>query len=71
MPPATQDIAVNIKNRQKAIDSAAYGPMNPKEPDAKFWPAKAKRWNVSEEDAKSHYAATAFFLYAHHESLDA
>jgi hypothetical protein len=51
-PPATQDIAINIKNRQKAIDSAAYGPMNPKEPDAKFWPAKAKRWSVSEEDAK-------------------
>lgn len=51
-PPATQDIAVNIKNRQKAIDSAGYGPMNPKEPDAKFWPSKAKRWNVAEEDAK-------------------
>jgi hypothetical protein len=51
-PPATQDIAINIKNRQKAIDAAAYGPLNPKEPDAKFWPSKAKRWNVSEEDAK-------------------
>lgn len=51
-PPATQSIAINIKNRQNAIDTAAYGPMNPVEPDAKFWPAKAKRWSVSEEDAK-------------------
>lgn len=36
-PPATQDIAINIKNRQKAIQSAAYGPLNPKEPNDKFW----------------------------------
>ena len=51
-PPATQDIAVNIKNRQKAIDSAAYGPLNPKEPNDKFWQGKADRWDVSIPSAK-------------------
>lgn len=51
-PPATQDIAVNIKNRQKAIQSAAYGPLNPKEPNEKFWQEKADRWDVSVPSAK-------------------
>lgn len=51
-PIATRDIAVNIKNRQKAIDTGGYGPMNPKEPDDAFWPKKAKRWSISETDAK-------------------
>lgn len=51
-PPATQDIAVNIKNRQKAIEGADYGPLNPKEPNIEFWNKKGKRWNVSAEEAK-------------------
>ena len=51
-PPATQDIKLNIKNRQKAIDDAAYGPLNPREPNDKFWQAKAKRWDVSAAEAK-------------------
>lgn len=51
-PPATQDIAVNIKNRQKAIESAGYGPLNPKEPNDAFWKKKAERWDVTTLDAK-------------------
>ena len=51
-PPATQDIAVNIKNRQGAIEKAAYGPLNPKEPNAEFWQKKADRWSVSIESSK-------------------
>ena len=51
-PPATQDVAVNIKNRQKAINSAGYGPLNPKEPNDKFWEEKADRWDVSIPSAK-------------------
>jgi len=30
-PPATQDIVLNINNRQKAIDNVGYGPLNPDE----------------------------------------
>jgi hypothetical protein len=51
-PPATQDIKLNIKNRQKAIDDAGYGPLNPKEPNGKFWQGKADRWDVSIAEAK-------------------
>ena len=51
-PPATQDIAVNIKNRQSAIESAAYGPLNPKEPNDAYWKKKADRWDVSVPEAK-------------------
>jgi len=51
-PLATKDIAVNIKNRQKAIDTAGYGPLNPKEPNDDFWKKKADRWDVSVESSK-------------------
>ena len=51
-PPATQDIAVNIKNRQKAIDTAGYGPLNPNEPNEAFWKKKGDRWDVSVGEAK-------------------
>jgi hypothetical protein len=51
-PPATQDIKVNIKNRQKAIDDAAYGPLNPRQPNNEFWKKKGNRWDVSETEAK-------------------
>lgn len=52
-PPATQDIELNIKNRQNAIDNVGYGPLNPAEPNDEFWQGKADRWNVTPEDAKT------------------
>ncbi len=51
-PPATGDIGINLANRQKAIDTAAYGPLNPKEPNDEFWQEKAKRWSVDISEAK-------------------
>lgn len=51
-PVATTDVAVNIKNRQKAIETAGYGPLNPKEENAKFWDKKASRWDVDAVEAK-------------------
>lgn len=52
-PPATQDIGLNLKNRQKAIDEYGYGPLNPNEPNKKFWQAKADEWNLDTiEEAK-------------------
>lgn len=41
-PPATTDIPTNLKNRQKCIDEAHYGPLNPNEPNEDYWIAKAK-----------------------------
>lgn len=51
-PPATQDITLNIKNRQNAIDNVGYGPLNPAEPNDEFWQGKADRWKVTINDAK-------------------
>lgn len=51
-PPATQDIDLNLKNRQKAIDNYHYGPANPDEP-GDYWKQAAKRWNISEKTAKT------------------
>jgi len=51
-PPATSDISLNLKNRQKAIDSAGYGPLNPALPNEEFWSEKAEMWSVPVEEAK-------------------
>ena len=51
-PPATQDIALNLKNRKNAIDTAMYGPLNPEEPNDEYWQALASEWNVDVETAK-------------------
>jgi len=45
-PPATQDIELNLKNRQKGIDEYGYGPLNPNEPNKKFWQKKADMWQL-------------------------
>jgi hypothetical protein len=52
-PPATQDVALNLKNREKSIKVAAYGPLNPSEPNEDFWQVKADRWKVTIDEAKT------------------
>jgi len=51
-PTATGNVAVNLRNREKAIKEAKYGPLNPAEPNTEFWNAKAERWEVSVAEAK-------------------
>lgn len=51
-PVATKEVAVNIRNRQKAIETAGYGPLNPKEKNDTFWSKKADRWDVDLVEAK-------------------
>ena len=51
-PPATQDVVINLENRKKAIDGAMYGPLNPAEPNTKYWKELAGEWNVSVAEAK-------------------
>jgi hypothetical protein len=51
-PIATQDIDVNLKNRQKGIDDYFYGPANPDEP-GNYWKSAAKRWGIDEKTAKT------------------
>jgi hypothetical protein len=50
-PPATTDIPTNLKNRQKCIDEAHYGPLNPNEPNEDYWIAKAKMFGGSDVDS--------------------
>lgn len=51
-PPATKNIALNLKNRQKCIDMARYGPLTPRLPNEKFWAQKAKMWGITADEAK-------------------
>ena len=51
-PIATQDIDVNLKNRQKGIDDYHYGPANPNKP-GNYWKDAARRWKIDEATAKS------------------
>jgi hypothetical protein len=51
-PPATQDIVVNLENREYAIKNAGYGPLNPDEPNDEFWDDKGTRWGVSGDEAR-------------------
>ena len=51
-PVATKDIAVNLKNRKTAIDSAMYGPLNPSEPNEDYWEKIGEEWDVDVASAK-------------------
>jgi hypothetical protein len=63
-PPATQDIVLNIENRQNAIDNVGYGPLNPKDEkgSAPFWKEKADRWGVSPDQAKKSICGNCVFF---------
>jgi hypothetical protein len=52
-PPATQNIALNLQNRQKAIAVAAYGPANPMLPNEAYWKKLADVWGISPSEAKT------------------
>lgn len=69
-PPATQDIQLNLKNRQNAIDNVGYGPLNPAEPNEEFWQEKADRWNTDIEEAKSAVCGNCIFFIRTPKVLD-
>jgi hypothetical protein len=52
-PLATQDIAVNLANRARAIRVANYGPLNPALPNRTFWMAKANIFKTTVAEAKT------------------
>lgn len=62
-PPATQDLLVNTENRNKAIKSVGYGPLNPDRPNVDFWEEKGKLWQTTADEAKtSRCANCAMFI---------
>ena len=52
-PIATQDIHVNLKNRDKAFKEYGYGPANPELSNGAFWNKKANEWATSIDQAKT------------------
>lgn len=70
-PPATQDITLNLKNRQKAIDEYGYGPLNPDLPNTKFWMKKVDEWNLdSAEEAQQSLCGNCAAFDIRQETLD-
>jgi hypothetical protein len=49
-PESTQDINLNLQNRQNAIENQGYGPLNPNLPNDKFWDKKAQMWQLDTVD---------------------
>ena len=45
-PVSTQDISINLKNRNHAFKEYGYGPPNPNETNDAFWLKKAKMYNA-------------------------
>lgn len=69
-PPATQDIQLNLTNRQNAIDNVGYGPLNPAEPNEEFWQDKADRWKTDIQEAKSAVCGNCIFFVRTPKMLD-
>jgi hypothetical protein len=69
-PIATQDIATNLQNREKAIEVAKYGPLNPQEPNEEFWSEKANRWSVTIAEAKKSVCGTCVMFIRTPKMLD-
>lgn len=70
-PAATQNIEINIKNRQIAIDVANYGPINPSIPNQDYWQKKADLFNSTIDDAKSARCANCAAFIQTKEMIDA
>jgi hypothetical protein len=51
-PVATQDITINLKNRNNAFKEYGYGPPNPSEANDAFWLKKAKMYNSPTDSIK-------------------
>jgi len=49
-PAPTQDINLNLKNRQKGIRETGYGPADPAQENKKFWDNKQEMWNTDTAD---------------------
>ena len=50
-PPATQDVAMNTKNRNSTIKNHMYGPLNVDEP-GDYWEKIADKWDTTVDAAK-------------------
>jgi hypothetical protein len=61
-PAATNDIKLNLANRQNAIDTANYGPLNPNEPNEEYWKDKADMFGGDLQSAKKALCGNCVFF---------
>lgn len=52
-PKPTLDVALNLRNRSKAIGAAMYGPANPRLPSMAYWQKIASIWGITPNEAKT------------------
>jgi hypothetical protein len=52
-PIATRDMALNLRNRHRAIVTALYGPANPRLANDNFWRRIASEWGVRPQEART------------------
>jgi hypothetical protein len=69
-PEATQNVAVNLYNRQIAVKQANYGPLNPNEPNEEYWEEKAGQFEGDVKAAKKALCGNCAFFYRTKEILD-
>jgi hypothetical protein len=69
-PIATQDVEINLRNRQKAIVKAHYGPLNPNEPNEDYWKEKAKMFGGDIESSKKALCGNCAFFVKTKSMLD-
>ena len=50
-PKASQDLALNTKNRNATRENHMYGPLNPAMPSEEYWQKIADKWDSSVEEA--------------------
>ena len=51
-PVATQNVTVNLANRQEAISEANYGPLDPEEENTEYWQKRADDWEADIDEVK-------------------
>ena len=69
-PESTQNVELNLGNRQKAIDKANYGPLNPNEPNEEYWKKKADMFEGDVEAAKKSLCSNCAFFVQTKNMLD-
>jgi len=69
-PPATQNIPLNLANRQRAIDEANYGPLNPNEENEDYWKEKANQFDGDISSAKTALCGNCAFFVQTKKVLD-
>jgi hypothetical protein len=69
-PAATNNIKLNLANRQNAIDTAHYGPLNPNEPNEAYWKKKADMFGGDLESAKKARCGNCAFFIQTKQMLD-